>query len=252
MTIDTALSNHLIQKANAERPRLAAEILNTASRIASNLAARLEAANSFRDSDMTPDGVNKRRQAMTDRAISSARDLVAAQVAAARSEAAAAEAAIAAHQIRPNPNDVAELTRTGQMWETLVKPMRDRGTHWNDIAAQMDADGIKTLRRFAPAIINTTESEGDAPIILGNLERAIERRTADILTDESGRAAFTSTITARPVLAAAQEALQRVDGIYSISGAAAAQIGIKRAAFAVGVPLTPPVTGAQEQAAAVE
>lgn len=166
-------------------------------RLAKNLETRLAAHRTFHDPDLTPAALLRRREELIAASLADARRKAAAILKTAQDGAAFADSQLDTYRPKLDPNDVAQLTRTAQAWEMVVKPLREQGKNWTEIAQVSDADGLLALERFAPQTIRLSESAGDADIILQNLHLARDRRLAEVAPDEVARQRFADAEAAR-------------------------------------------------------
>ena len=147
--------------------------------------------------------------------------------------------------LRPviDPDNVAQLTRSAQAWEMTIKPLRDQGKSWFEIAEVLDADGLLALGRFAEQTIRLTETKHDAPIILGNLQRAADKRLTDVHPDEDARIAFKEAEEARQYEHTVASVALQVGSVKNAAQAASVMITAKHLIHPLGtVPDTPAPT----------
>lgn len=77
----------------------------------------------------------------------------------ARDNRDAAETRVAPHRPKVDLNDVAQLTRTAQTLEMIVKPMRDKGLNWSESVAAADWETLHALARFAEQTVKNRRPE---------------------------------------------------------------------------------------------
>lgn len=158
-------------------------------RVIQNYQTRLTAARTYQNPDLTPDALAKERTGRAEQSRQSAAVKAAKLLQTARDGLAFAQSRLDAVRPKADPNDVAQLTRAAQAWQMIVEPMRAKGKSWFDIAKVADEDVLLALHRFAEQRIRLDEGD-DAPLILGNLHTAIDRRLAEVHPDPQARQLF--------------------------------------------------------------
>lgn len=157
-----------------------------------------------------------------------------------------AESRVAGHRPKVDLNDVAQLTRTAQTWEMVIKPMRDKGMNWSDIAAAADWETLHALARFAEQTVKL-EDPADSAVILRNLDLAMNRRTAEIHPDETARELFREAAEAEAALTAANSMAVALDQAYSPQGVTSALVYGMRSLHPMGLlPQEPALTSEQQ------
>lgn len=215
-------------------------------RVARNLEARLKAIHALHDPDLSAEGLNKAKDERTKSALAAAKAKSQAYVQIARDGRDVAESRVAEHRPKVDLNDVALLTRTAQTWEMIVKPMRDKGLNWSEIAAAADWETLHALARFAEQTVKL-EDPNDASVILRNLDLAMNRRTAEIHPDETARELFQEAAEAEAALTAANSMAVALDNAYSPQGVQSALIFGMRSLHPMGLlPTEPALTNEQQ------
>ncbi|GAA1768384.1 hypothetical protein [Agromyces humatus] len=215
-------------------------------RLAQNLQTRLLAHDAFTDPDLTSEARQRRREERVAASLTDARRKAAAILKTAQDGAAFADRQLDAYRPKLDPNDVAQLTRTAQAWQMTIEPLRAQGKNWAEIAAVTDADGLLALERFAPQTIRLQESARDAEIIMANLQRASDRRLAEIHTDEPARQRFVDAADAQKYLGAVSAIASGIEGVTKPTDATAVMISVKRNIHPLGtLPTEPPATSEQ-------
>lgn len=215
-------------------------------RVARNLETRLNAVRSFTDPDLSEPGLIKARDERTKAALAAAKTKSQAYVQVARNARDAAESRAAEYRPKVDLNDVAQLTRTAQTWEMVVKPMRDKGLNWSDLAAAADWETLHAIVRFAEQTVKL-EDPADAATILRNLDVAMDRRTAEIHPDENARELFQEAAETERALTAANSMAVALDSAYSAQGVQSALIYGMRSLHPMGLlPEESPLTNEQQ------
>lgn len=158
-------------------------------RVIRNYQTRLAAARAYQNDALTPDGLSQARGDLAERSRQDAAAKAARLLQTARDGLAFAQSRLDAVRPKLDPNDVAQLTRTQQAWQMIIQPMRDAGKSWFDIAKVADQDVMLALQRFGEQRIKLDDPV-DAPLIIGNLRTALDRRLAEIHPDPDARQLF--------------------------------------------------------------
>lgn len=215
-------------------------------RVARNLEGRLKAIRAFHDPDLSEGGMQKARDERTKVTLTSAKAKAQSFVQTARDARDFAESRVAEHRAKVDLNDVAQLTRTAQTWEMLVKPMRAKGMNWTQIAQAADWETLQALSRFAEQTVKF-EEPAEAAVILRNLDLAMDRRTAEIHPNETARALFEEAAEAESALTAANSMAVALDNAYSPQGVQTALIFGMRSLHPMGLlPEEAPLTNEQQ------
>lgn len=215
-------------------------------RVARNMDTRLRAIRAFNDPNLSTAGLNQARDERTKAVITSAKAKAQAFVKTAQDGRDFAASRVAEHRPKVDLNNVAVLTRTAQNWDMLVKPMREKGMNWSEIAAQADWDTLHAIARFAPQTVKLEDPRG-ADEVLRNLEVAMDRRTAEIHPDDSVRVLFQEAFEADQALSAATSMASAIDQAYSPEGVVAALVSGQRSLHGMGLlPQEPPLTNEQQ------
>ncbi len=215
-------------------------------RVARNMDTRLRAIRAFNDPNLSTAGLNQARDERTKAVLASAKAKAQAFVKTAQDGRDFAASRIAEHRPKVDLENVAVLTRTAQNWDMLVKPMREKGMNWSEIAAQADWDTLHAITRFAPQTVKLEDPSG-ADSVLRNLEVAMDRRTAEIHPDETVRVLFHEALEADQALNAAKSMASAIDHAYSPEGATAALVYGQRSLHGMGLlPPEAPLTNEQQ------
>jgi|GEM_PF-2834095 len=215
-------------------------------RVARNLETRLKSARAFHDPNLSTPGLQKARDERTQKALEAAKSKARSYVQVARNARDAAEASLAAYRPKVDLNDVAQLTRTAQAWEMLVKPMREKGMNWTEIAQAADWEVLNALSRFAEQTINL-EDPTDSAIILRNLDLAMNRRAAEIHPNEAVRELFQQATDVENALTAANSMAAALDNAYNPEGVQSALVYGMRSLHPMGLlPQESPLTNEQQ------
>lgn len=152
-------------------------------------------------------------------------------------DAAGAEAASAAAPYKPvlDPNDQAQLARTDQAWNNVIRPQLDKGKSLEDMTSVADDDGLLAIQRFAPSLVASDTPTGQqyrVPGILANLKSLADRRVVDKATGDA-KSALDEEVATRRLSGAARQGMAAVENAAPRDVATAA-MGVKRAAYAAG------------------
>lgn len=172
-------------------------------RVTRNLQARLQQIQAYQNKDLTPQALIDWKDRARGTVIAAAQEKARAYVKTATDGRDFARSRVIDLRPRVDPNNVAQLTVSAQTWDLVIKPLRERGRSWFEIAEHADWVTLQALTRFAEQIIRTEETptqieimrgNGPAPSnveqILSNLQRTIDARVAQIHPDEEARQLF--------------------------------------------------------------
>ncbi len=148
-----------------------------------------------------------------------------------------AEAAAAAAPHKPvlNPNDQAQLARTDQAWNNVIRPQLDKGKSLEDMISVADDDGLLAIQRFAPSLVASDTPTGQqykVPGILANLKALSDRRVVEKATGDA-KAALDEEVATRNLSGAARQGMAAVENAAPRDVRTAA-LGVKRSAYAAG------------------
>lgn len=217
-----------------------------AARLTRNTLTRLKAHTVWSDSDLTPEALSKKRGERAAATLADARRKAQALLKTARDGAAFARQQ--AELLRPkiDPDNVAQLTRSAQAWEMVIKPLREQGKNWSEIAAVVDMDGLAALDRFAEQQVRLTEAKQDVDIILSNLHGAKDKRIAEIHPDEAARTRYTEALEAEAYVGAVAQVAHGLDNANLATDVNRVMIGAIHTMHPMGVlPTEAPATAEQ-------
>lgn len=187
------------------------------------------------DPDLTPQAQSKFR----DDLLATHHDDLSARFDGLRShlDAADAEAAAAAAPYKPvlDPNDQAQLARTDQAWNNVIRPQLDKGKSLEDMISVADDDGLLGIQRFAPSLVASetpTAQQYRVPGILANLKALSDRRVVDKATGDA-KAALDEEAATRSASAAGRQGMDAVESARPRDVQVAA-MSVKRTAYAAG------------------
>jgi hypothetical protein len=212
-------------------------------RLAENLGTRVRAVQAFNDPNLSAEGLERRRAEMLAKSTESAQARAAFILKIATDGKAFAESQVDSLRPKVDPENVAQLTRSAQAWEMTIKPLRDAGKSWFEIADVLDADGLLALNRFAEQSIRLSESKADAQVILANLQRAADKRLAEVHPDPQARVAFKEAEEARQYASVVETVANQLGGVRNMAMAASVMITAKHLIHPLGTaPDTPAPT----------
>ncbi len=206
-------------------------------KFATDLPAEFDEIESHRDEKLTPDALNAAKVAMREATVSRI-----GQTARAATEVAGTaltEADKAADPYRPkyDADNVAQVTRTAQSWESIIKPQLIAGKEWSEIIPTLDHDGLLAVGRFAEVneMAKRTQLERhEVPAVLAGLRELTDRRVIEIAPEGPARDAMRELVDVRQLhssIVRSATALASVQGKRDVVGAS---VAVKRAAQDAG------------------
>lgn len=216
-------------------------------RIARNLQGRLNEIQGWRDPDLTAAAQQQAREDRRAAAITAAATRVEAMVKSAAEDRDFAQSRLAAHRPQVDLENVAQLNRTAQTWDMIVKPMRAAGRNWTEIAAAADTETLAALSRFAPQTVRM-EDPADADAILANLQSAVDQRLAQVHPDGPVRELFIEAQVAQEALDATVSMSAALHGASTVAKVTEALILGQRRLHPMGLLPTEPPLEVSDQA----